>query len=95
MIDVQCSNSLIEAYNKVIKYNYLYRMVVSNGNHLKKLIPWIVGDFNSRPHVSLEGLTPNEKYGNLTLDQTSLRSLKAKASQKRKEHNFKNRCVNC
>ncbi len=95
MIDVQCSNSLIEAHNKVIKYNYLYRMSVSDGNHLKKLIPWIVDDFNSRPHVSLEGLTPNEKYGNLTLDQSSLRSLKATASQKRKEHNFKNRCVNC
>lgn len=79
----------------MIKYNYLYRMSVSDGGHLKKLMSWIVDDFNSRPHISLEGLTPSEKYENIKLDPTALRVLKASASQKRKEHNFKNRCLNC
>jgi len=57
LIDVQCSNSLIEAHNKVIKYNYLYRLSVTDVDHLKKLITWIVKDYNSRPHISLDGMT--------------------------------------
>ena len=28
LVDIQCSNSLIEAHNKVLKYNYLYKMSV-------------------------------------------------------------------
>jgi putative transposase len=95
LIDVQGSNSLIEAHNKVIKYNYLYRMSVTDGDHLKRLIPWIAKDFNSPPHISLDGMTPNEKYENASLDLKSLRALKVNAAQRRKEHNFKNRCVNC
>jgi putative transposase len=95
LIDVHCSNSLIEAHNKLIKYNYLFKMSVSDLDHLRKLIPWITSDFNSRPHISLDGLTPSEKYENASLDTNSLRTLKVKALQKRKEYNFKNRCVNC
>jgi putative transposase len=51
LIDIQCSNSLIEAHNKVIKYNYLFKMSVVDGDHLTNLFPWIANDFNSRPHI--------------------------------------------
>jgi len=70
-------------------------MSVSDGSYLQKLIPWIASDFNSRPHISLDGLTPNEKYENLALDFHALRALKIVGIVKAKEYNFKNRCVNC
>jgi len=42
LIDIQCSNSLIEAHNKVIKYNYLYKMTFNDdGQCLNKLHPWL------------------------------------------------------
>ena len=46
---------MIEAHNKVIKYNYLYKMPLANGTELKKSLAWIQNDFNDRPHISLKG----------------------------------------
>jgi hypothetical protein len=70
-------------------------MSVADGSHLIRIIPWIINDFNSRPHVSLDGLTPNERYGNLSLDIESLRKMKKVASQEMKQHNLKNRFAAC
>jgi transposase InsO family protein len=95
LIDVQCSNALIEAHNKVIKYNYLYRKSISDGNQLNKEVGFSVNDFNDRPHISLDGLTPNERQKNHTLDFDSLKEKKKIASEERKRFNFKNRCVAC
>ena len=89
------SNSLIEAHNKVLKYNYLYKMSVKDRGDLNKMMPWICNDFNNRPHISLNGLTPNEGYENVVLDSESLKELKKIASQNRKMYNFKNRCTTC
>ena len=60
LIDIQYSNSLIEAHNKILKYNYLYRMDIPDGERLKTVLPKMIEDFNNRPHISLQGLTPNE-----------------------------------
>ena len=89
------SNSLIEAHNKVLKYNYLYKMSVKDRGDLNKMMPWICNDFNNRPHISLNGSTPNESYENVILDSESLKELKKIASQSRKLYNFKNRCSAC
>lgn len=95
LIDVQCSNSLIEAHFKVLKYNYLYKMSVADGGHLTKLVSWISRDFNARPHISLNGLTPNERYENMNLDFGSLDEMKKAASRERRFYNLKNRCALC
>ena len=58
LVDVLYSNSLIEAHNKILKYNYLYKMTIPDGAALQKVIPGIIDDFNNRPHISLDGLTP-------------------------------------
>jgi putative transposase len=95
MIDVQCSNSLIEAHNKVIKYNYLYRKSVSDGFQLINEVEFSVNNFNDRPHISLNGLTPNESHRNEKLDIELLRKMKVEAGIKRKQDNLKNRCEVC
>jgi putative transposase len=72
LVDVHYSNSLIEAHNKLIKYNYLYRMDITDGSRLEKVFLKIVKDFNNRPHISLNGLTPNEAEQNLSIDREQL-----------------------
>ncbi len=95
LLDIQCSNAMVEAHNKVIKYNYLYKMPLANGTELKKSLAWIQNDFNDRPHISLKGLTPNECNENYILDIDSLKAKKKIASEERKQFNFKNRCTIC
>ena len=68
---------------------------VKDRGDLNKMMPWICNDFNNRPHISLNGLTPNESYENVVLDSESLKELKKIASQNRKMYNFKNRCTTC
>jgi len=43
-------NSLIEAHNKVIKYNYLYKMTIADEGELRRAIDWIA-------EISTIGLT--------------------------------------
>lgn len=42
LVDVHYSNSMIEAHNKIVKYNYLFRMDIPDGKHLRKIFSWIV-----------------------------------------------------
>ena len=95
LLDIQCSNSLIEAHNKVIKYNYLYKMAIADERELKKAMEWICDNFNNRPHISLKGLAPNERHVEISLDVDSLKAKKKAAAEERKSFNFKNRCVSC
>ncbi len=95
LLDIQCSNSLIEAHFKVLKYNYLYKMPIANRSDLLKTMAWVHNDFDNRPHISLNGLTPNESQEYYVLDTDSLKGKKKTASEERKRFNFKNRCVAC
>lgn len=95
LTDIHFSNSLIEAHNKTIKYNYLYRMNIASGDELIKIFPTIVDDFNNRPHVSLHGLTPNEACNNLTIDKVKLKLHTQRATEERKLYNQNNRCQQC
>lgn len=95
MIDVDYSNSLIEAHNKIIKYNYLYRMAVRDGAHLQNVLTHIVNDFNNRPHVSLHGLTPHEAEQNLTLDKNTLSIYVQQAGLQRRTYNRIHHCDHC
>lgn len=95
LIDIRCSNSMVEGHNKLIKYNYLYKMPINDRSQLIKQLAWVHNNFDNRPHISLHGLTPNEAYQNITLDKETLKNLNRIATLKRKEHNLNNRCVTC
>jgi hypothetical protein len=87
LVDVHYSNSLIEAHNKILKYTYLYRMAIPDGDQLGIILPKIVDDFNNRPHISLGGLTPNEAEKNIMLDEIVLSNYKRQAALERKIYN--------
>jgi hypothetical protein len=53
---------------------------------------WICIDFNKRPHISLNGLTPNERHAEVNLDMDSMKAKKKTAAEDRKLFNYQNRC---
>lgn len=58
--DIVFSNSMIEAANKKLKYNFLYHHHIANYEELVKYVEPSVNDYNNRPHHVLHGLTPLE-----------------------------------
>lgn len=66
--DVAFSNSMIEAVNKIMKYNYLFRDRIPDFESCCKYLEKFIPDYNERPHCSLQGLTPNEAYSGVTVD---------------------------
>ena len=58
--DIDFSNSMIEAANKQLKYNFLYRHHIADYEALVKYVEQSVNDYNNRPHHVLHGLTPLE-----------------------------------
>jgi putative transposase len=95
LVDVHYSNSLIEAHFKVLKYSYLYRLNIPDGRYLQKVFAECVEDFNNRPHISLDGLTPYEAEQNISLNEEQLRLYIKTASVYRQEYNKTHRCTQC
>jgi putative transposase len=59
--DIPFSNSVIEAQNRLFKYEYLFRQGYDNYNELVTIFTDDVADYNDiRPHISLNGYTPLE-----------------------------------
>lgn len=58
--DIEFSNSMIEAANKKLKYNFLYHHHIANHEELVNYVEQSVNDYNNRPHHVLHGLTPLE-----------------------------------
>jgi putative transposase len=95
LIDVHYSNSMIEATNKTIKYNYLYKKEIDNGEQLIQWLEWSIDDFDNRPHISHQGLAPNEKQKNILLDRALLAQNIKQATANRKIQNTEQRCSHC
>jgi putative transposase len=95
LVDVHYSNSMIEASNKSVKYNYLYKKEIQNGVQLIEFMEWSSEDFNDRPHVSHRGLTPNERQKNILLDRAQLTQNIKQATSERKMQNKIQRCGHC
>lgn len=95
LIDVRYSNSIVEASNKTLKYNYLYKKEIENGEQLIEWMEWSVDDFHNRPHISHQGLTPNEKQENILLDRALLAQNIKQATSERKMLNKIQRCGHC
>lgn len=95
LLTVHYSNSMVESHNKLIKYNYLYKMEIEDMEHLNSAMEFIVHDFNNRPHISLQGLTPNEAEAGVSLDKTKRNNQINEATELRKVSNKINQCKHC
>ena len=94
--DIPFSNSLIEAQNKLLKYQYLFKNQVADINALRKTLEWVVKDYNDiRPHNALNGLTPLEAYTGKHPDVHSFRLKMKRAQQNRIMENTKSSCGIC
>jgi len=62
--DVPYSNSMVEAFNKHIKYNYLFRAPIYNYDQLVQFLNFAIPHYNNKPKPVLKGKTPNEVFEN-------------------------------
>ena len=53
---------MIEAVNKILKYQYLFRKPIADQKHLQEAIRSAIDDYNNRPHYALKGITPADAY---------------------------------
>jgi len=94
--DVHFSNSTIEAFNKVLKYQFLYPRLINNGKALKKVMTEVIPMYNDhRPQWVLGGNSPSETFNGASINfskytrnfklQKTLRIIK----------NQRNNCKNC
>ena len=94
MKEVLFSNSMVEAVNKIVKYRYLFPKPIANGEQLKRHMAASVHDINAiRPHGSLNGDTPDERYYEIQVADTT--PAMAQARMDRKTMNRNSNCGKC
>lgn len=93
-IDVTFSNSLIEAWWRCLKHQWLYLNSLDNLATVKKLVAFYVTQHNqTMPHSAFHGQTPDEMYygrGDHVPDE-----LAARRHAARQQRVASNRCAAC
>ena len=93
--DIHFSNSMIEAVNKRIKYDFLFRRQLFDVEHTSRFLETAVEQYNNRPHSSLYGQTPREVFHGAPPDKTIFKIQMAEAKIKRIAENTTLSCDNC
>lgn len=63
MVETQYSNSMIEAWWRALKHNWLYMHTLDTPETVRRLIAFYVREHNSVvPHAAFQGQTPDEMY---------------------------------
>jgi transposase InsO family protein len=95
--EISFSNSLIEAWWRVLKHNWLFLNNLDSAAKVRRLVQFYVSEHNERiPHSAFKGQTPNEMYvgsGEKIPDQ--LNEHRVQARQTRIEENRARRCAVC
>ena len=61
--DVTCSNSMIEAWWRTLKHQWLFLNSLDSLKAVGRLVEFFVGEYNSElPHSAFRGQTPDEMY---------------------------------
>ena len=93
--DILFSNSMVEAVNKRMKYDFLFRTRLLNIEQTIQYLTWAVEQYNNKPHSALYGLTPLEVFNGALPDKDMFKAAIRHAVQKRKEINMNQQCLNC
>jgi len=93
--DIHFSNSMIEAVNKRIKYDFLFRTELIDFEHTERFLKTAVEQYNNRPHSALFGLTPKEVFYGAIPDKNLFKEQKNQAKLLRKVENKTLSCPNC
>jgi putative transposase len=94
--DIPFSNSKIEAFNKIIKHQFLLPRHLENKKQLDLALENDVITYNTiRPQLSLQGNTPDETFAGKTLDLKSHKTHFKAQIILRVVQNQQNKCKNC
>ncbi len=95
--DLDFSNSMVEAVNKVLKYQFLFPQAsrLRTEVDLRRLLPVIIKRYNDRPQFVLRGLTPREVLNGSIPDPQMFNEQLADARERRKLANHTNLCGEC
>jgi len=93
--DIFFSNSMVEAVNKRMKYDFLFTISLLNIEQTIQYLTYATDQYNNKPHSALHGLTPQEVFNGLLPDKHMFKPALQQASQKRKEINLSQNCLNC
>ena len=97
LTDITFSNSLIEAWWRTLKHQWLYLNTLDTLSRLEKLIAFYVDEHNTRlPHSAFRGQTPDEMYfGTGNHIPQELETGRKDARQSRLEVNRNKSCPTC
>jgi len=95
--EVSFSNSLIEAWWRVLKHGWLFLNNLDSEAKVRSLVEFYVAEHNGRiPHAAFQGQTPDEMYfGSGTHVPDTLTAARADARQARLAENRARRCAVC
>ena len=82
-VDIIQSNSMVEAANKILKYQYLFVQNIADTEALENTLPAILDDYNNRPQYFLTCYTPNEVLAGAIPDKQRFKQAIAGAREKR------------
>ena len=97
MTEVSFSNSLVEAWWRSLKHQWLYLNSLYSASTVRKLVAFYVGEHNMRlPHSTFRGQTPHEMYfGAAENGPAELDAARPEARGKRLETNRRTTCPAC
>jgi putative transposase len=94
--DIPFSNSKIDAFNKIIKYQFLLPRNLENRKQLISALAEDVPTYNTiRPQFSLEGNTLTETFEGKIIDLKSYKSHFEEQKRWRVMLNYQNKYKNC
>jgi putative transposase len=91
-LDIRQSNSMIEAANKRVKYDYLFTKELLDFHAAKTYLSSAIESFNNKPLDALSAYTPLEVLHGAIPDKSRFNDQTRIAVQERKLSNKQQRC---
>ena len=93
--DIIFSNSMVEAVNKRMKYDFLFTTKLLDIEQTRQFLSSAVEQYHNKPHSALYGLTPKEALNCQLPDKDMFKQAIRQAALKRKSVNLGQNCLNC
>lgn len=95
MRDLRISNSMIERFNMTLKYSYLFRKDIQDGQDLITYLSKAIPDYNAKPHYAHNGNSPDNVFFGIPIDDETMSKRMKQAQLIRLEKNRKHNCGLC
>ncbi len=93
--DIQFSNSMVEAVNRKLKYDYLFTRQLFSIEDTQYFLKFAINDYNHKPIDVLHGLTPHEVFNGLIPNKDMFKLEIKNALTQRQKINLQENCLSC